>query len=71
MMRKWHSKLFEDKLWGDKFWTSGYFYRTVGAVNAETVKKYIQEGQLTDWAKEQLAKARKEPESSYTDLDDI
>lgn len=30
-----------------------------------------EEGQLTDWAKNQLTKARKEPETSYTDLDDI
>lgn len=30
-----------------------------------------EEGQLTDWAKEQLARARKEPASSYTDLDDV
>ena len=49
MMRKGHKELFEDKLWGDHFWTSGYFYRTVGAVNAETVKKYIAEGQQKHW----------------------
>ncbi len=30
-----------------------------------------QEGQLSTWAKTQLIKARKEPKSSYTDLDDI
>ncbi len=38
-----------------------------------SVIKHIlsEEGQLTDWAKEQLAKSRKEPESSCTDLDDI
>ncbi len=37
------------------------------------VIKYIlsEEGQLTDWAKEQLVKARSEQASSYTDLDDI
>lgn len=30
MMRKnfWH--LFKAKLWGDKFWTAGHFYRSVG-----------------------------------------
>jgi len=49
MMRKGHNDLFIDKLWGDKFWSSGYFYRTVGAVNAETVKKYIAEGQKKHW----------------------
>jgi len=30
-----------------------------------------EEGKLTPWAKEQLAKARVDPESQYTDLDDI
>ncbi|MDO8661088.1 MAG: hypothetical protein Q7K43_04310 [Candidatus Woesearchaeota archaeon] len=30
-----------------------------------------EEGKLSDWAKEELAKARKEPESSYTDLNAI
>ena len=29
------------------------------------------EGQLTEWAKEQLTKARKESKSSYIDLYDI
>ncbi len=37
MMRKNHWDLFRSQLYGDKFWSSGYFYRTVGAVNADTV----------------------------------
>ena len=49
MMRKGHAYMFEDKLWGDKFWSAGYFHRTVGAVTAETVKKYIAEGQKKHW----------------------
>ncbi len=49
MMRKGHTHLFEDQLWGVKFWSGGYFYRTVGAVNAETVKRYIEEGQKKHW----------------------
>ena len=40
-----HRDLFRDKLYGDKFWSGGYFARTVGAVNAETVKKYVAESQ--------------------------
>jgi putative transposase len=49
MMRKGHKYLFEEKLLGDKFWSSGYFHRTVGAVNSETVKRYILEGQEKHW----------------------
>jgi len=53
LMRKGHRYMFVDKLWGKKFWSAGYFHRTVGAVNAETVKRYIQEGQKKHWIKEQ------------------
>ena len=49
MMRKGHKYLFEEKLLGDKFWSSGYFHRTVGAVNSETVKRYILEDQKKHW----------------------
>lgn len=49
MMRKGHLYLFSDKLWGKKFWSAGYFHRTVGAVTAETVKRYILEGQKKHW----------------------
>ena len=51
MMRKGHSFLFSKKLWGKKFWSAGYFHRTVGAVTAETVKRYIREGQKKHWEK--------------------
>ncbi len=50
-MRKGHSFLFSNKLWGKKFWSSGYFHRTVGAVTAETVKRYIVESQKKHWEK--------------------
>src|SRR3972149_2264460 len=49
MLRKGNGALFGDKLWGKKFWSAGYFHRTVGAVNAETVKRYIKEGQKKHW----------------------
>lgn len=49
MMRKGHWDMFRSKLWGDKFWSSGYFHRTVGVVTAETVKRYISEGQRKHW----------------------
>ena len=49
MMRKGHFALFSDKLWGKKFWSAGYFHRTVGAVTSETVKRYIAEGQKKHW----------------------
>ena len=45
MMRKFHKDLFNSKLYGKKFWSAGYFYRTVGAVNSATVKRYVEESQ--------------------------
>ena len=33
----------EEFLWGDSFWADGYFAETVGQVNEEVVKKYIQQ----------------------------
>lgn len=50
-MRKYFSKLFKDKLWGKKFWNEGHFYRSVGAVNKETMKHYIEECQDRHWQK--------------------
>ena len=49
MMRKHHWDLFKDKLWGNKFWSGGYFYRTVGVVTADSVKYYIENSQKKHW----------------------
>ncbi len=51
MMRKNHWDLFRKDLYGRKFWSGGYFYRTVGAVNTETVKHYVAESQQKHWQK--------------------
>lgn len=45
MMRKNHFDLIRGKLWGKKFWSSGYFARTVGTVNNQTVIHYVSESQ--------------------------
>jgi len=49
MMRKHHRDLLAGDLWGGKFWTGGYFYRTVGAVNSATVQKYVEHSQRKHW----------------------
>ena len=48
-MRKHFSFLFKNKLWGKKFWSEGHFYRSVGAVNKETMKHYIEDCQDKHW----------------------
>ena len=35
----------EEFLWGDSFWTDGYFAETVGKVDEAIVRKYIEEQQ--------------------------
>lgn len=52
MMRKHHAELFRDRLYGRKFWSSGYFYRSVGVVNTDTVERYVKESQKKHWRKE-------------------
>lgn len=51
MMRKGHWDLFKDKLWGDKFWSEGHFYRSVGAVTKESMQWYVTKGQKKHWQK--------------------
>ena len=58
-MRKGHRYLFASDLWGTKFWSSGYFHRTVGVVTKDTVKKYVAESQTKHWA-------AKEPRTQQT-----
>ena len=49
MMRKNHMDLIKDKLWGKKFWSEGYFYRTVCAVTKESMQFYIEHSQKKHW----------------------
>ncbi len=37
------------KLWGDSFWSDGYFYRSVGSTTAEAVQYYIEHSQRKHW----------------------
>lgn len=51
MMRRGHWELFRQWLWGDKFWSEGHFYRSVGAVTKEAMQWYVTEGQKKHWQK--------------------
>ena len=39
------------KLWGDAFWSGGYFYRSVGSTTAEAVRFYVENSQRRHWLK--------------------
>ena len=49
MMRKNHWSLFRHLLWGDKFWSEGYFCRSIGETTSEAVEHYIKESQVKHW----------------------
>lgn len=49
MMRKNHWNLFGHLLWGDKFWSEGYFCRSIGSTTTEAVKYYIEHSQDKHW----------------------
>jgi len=51
MMRRNHKKLFKHLLWGKKFWSAGYFHRTVGAVTSEAMEFYVKNSQGRHWKK--------------------
>ena len=36
-------------LWGNHFWSHGYFFETTGRVTSETVRYYIERGQQKHW----------------------
>ena len=50
MMRKNHFDLFRMFLWGDKFWSEGYFCRSIGETTSEAVEHYIKESQSKHWS---------------------
>ena len=54
MMRKNFSNLFKTKLYGKKFWSEGHFYRSVGAVNAETMRHYVEQSQDKHWQTQEV-----------------
>lgn len=49
MMRKNHWNLFKMDLWGKKFWSEGYFCRSIGETTTEAVEHYIRESQGKHW----------------------
>ena len=49
MMRKNHWKFFRGDLWGKKFWSEGYFCRSIGATTTEAVEYYIENSQKKHW----------------------
>jgi putative transposase len=49
MMRKNHWNLFRHLLWDKKFWSEGYFCRSIGSTTTESVEYYIEHSQDKHW----------------------
>ena len=39
----------KSKLWGEAFWSGGYFYRSVGSTTSESIQYYIERSQGKHW----------------------
>jgi len=37
------------QLWGDAFWSGGYFYRSVGSTTSDAIQWYIDHAQRKHW----------------------
>ena len=48
-IRKKYWNLIRRHLWGDQFWTDGYFFESVGRVTGEMVQFYIERQQRKHW----------------------
>ena len=46
VIRKEHPEL-EEFLWGDSFWSDGYFAETIGKIDEQVIKNYIREQQAS------------------------
>jgi REP element-mobilizing transposase RayT len=59
------------KLWGDSFWSDGYFYRSVGSTTAEAVQYYVENSQRKHWMRYDDYETRtqvKEAQARLTDF---
>lgn len=60
------------KLWGDSFWSDGYFYRSIGSTTSEAVQYYIEHSQRKHWEAPDYEQARMEEEhGKQTSLSDF
>jgi len=51
-LRKNYWDMVKPYLWGDAFWSGGYFYESIGRVTTDTVKFYIERQQGKHWMHE-------------------
>ena len=58
-------------LWGDSFWSDGYFYESIGRVTADTVKYYIERQQGKHWTPAEITIPQSTLPPTQTTLDNF
>jgi len=58
-------------LWGDKFWSEGYFYESIGNVTSAAVKFYIERQQGKHWTEHDFARLPHREDHGQTTLGDF
>lgn len=48
-LRKNYNSRFHRYLWGNSFWSDGYFYESIGRVTSDTIEYYIKHSQGKHW----------------------
>ena len=56
ILRKNLWKIVSQYVWGERFWSEGYFYESTGRVTSSSVKFYIERQQGKHWTEEELLK---------------
>lgn len=49
MVRKEFWDILQERLWGNAFWSSGYFHESIGSVTENHIKFYIERQQKKHW----------------------
>jgi putative transposase len=71
-LRKNYGDMIRPFLWGDSFWSDGYFYESIGRVTSDTVKFYIERQQGKHWmheSPEPRGNAGQKPKTGQVRLD--
>lgn len=70
-LRKKYMDLVKIRLWGDSFWSDGYFYESVGRGTSESIEYYIKRQQGKHWADEDFEVRKKHQLQSQKSLKDF
>ena len=68
---KFCGPLVKQYIWKGGFWSSGYFYRSIGAVTNEKIKTYIERGQEKHYLvinREQFVRKKQKTLASFLDV---